>query len=102
VWSVYIVQSERDGSLYVGITLDVEARVAAHNAGMGAKRTRGRGPWVLCWSKAVGARGEAQREEARIKKLRRAQKLAIFWCTLSYAGRRPLLRSLDREDHEDH
>src|SRR5664280_166142 len=42
-WFVYIARCS-DGTLYIGITRDVAARIAAHNAGRGARYTRGRGP----------------------------------------------------------
>ena len=51
-WYVYIVRCS-DGSLYTGITKDVEARVSMHNAGRGAKYTRARRPVELVCRKAV-------------------------------------------------
>ena len=42
-WHVYIVRCA-DGSLYTGVAIDVRARIATHNAGQGAKYTRGRRP----------------------------------------------------------
>lgn len=77
-WSVYIIQSARDGSLYTGIALDVEQRVKVHHLGAGAKRTRGRGPWKLVWAKVVTSHSSALRTEARIKKLSRQRKLRLI------------------------
>ena len=57
--------------------MDVQARVAAHQAGRGARYTRSRLPVELAWSRPVADRGAALREEARIKRLPRAQKLAL-------------------------
>lgn len=59
----------RDGALYTGIALDVNARFAAHAAGDGAKALRGRGPLQLAFHRAVGVRGAALRLEARVKRL---------------------------------
>lgn len=66
-----------DGSLYAGWTVDVKKRVAAHNAGTGAKYTRGRGPVTLAFAAGFATRGEAMREEARLKRLTRAEKEAL-------------------------
>ena len=75
-WHVYIVQCE-DGTLYCGMAIDVPMRVAAHNAGRGAKYTRGRRPVKLVYARKCVSRAEAAREEARLKRLGRRQKLAI-------------------------
>jgi putative endonuclease len=74
-WSVYLLRCG-DGTLYTGIATDVERRFAEHVAGKGARYTRGRGPLTLLGARAVGNRSEALREEARIKTLDRARKLA--------------------------
>lgn len=67
-----------DKSLYTGIATSVERRVAEHNAGKGAKYTRGRGPVRVVYTKRFRNRANASREEARIKKLSRTQKLALI------------------------
>jgi putative endonuclease len=46
-WYVYIVECEKDGTLYTGITTDVNRRISEHNSGKGAKYTRNRNPVVL-------------------------------------------------------
>lgn len=76
-WTVYILRCG-DGSLYTGITNDLDARIAAHEAGMGAKYTKGRGPFELVYSEACSGRSEATRREIAIKKLSRVQKLTLF------------------------
>jgi putative endonuclease len=68
-WYVYIVRCA-DGSLYTGITKDVESRVSLHNAGRGAKYTRTRRPVELVYSEEVADRGAAMRRECVIKRLR--------------------------------
>ena len=73
---VYLLRCA-DGSLYCGWTTDVAARVAAHNAGRGARYTRARLPVEVVWSAPMPDRVSAQREEARIKRLSRREKLAL-------------------------
>ena len=64
-------------SLYCGIALDVEARLAQHQAGKGAKYTRGRAPLALVFREACGSKGDALRRERQLKRLRRADKLRL-------------------------
>jgi len=72
-WSVYIVQCA-DGSLYTGIAKDVDHRVSAHNAGQGAKYTRGRRPVTLVYRETAANRSAALKRELAIKQLRPAEK----------------------------
>jgi putative endonuclease len=74
---VYLLRCA-DGTLYCGWTVDVEQRVAAHNAGRASRYTRTRLPVELAWSQRVPDRTAARREEARIKDLTRAGKLALI------------------------
>jgi putative endonuclease len=66
-----------DGTLYTGWTTDLEARLAAHNAGTGARYTRGRGPVRLVYWEEYEDQGQARRRECEIKKLDRRQKEAL-------------------------
>lgn len=75
-WHVYLVECG-DGTLYCGVTNDLERRVGAHASGRGARYTRGRGPVRLVWHEPVGERAEALRREAAVKRLPRAAKLAL-------------------------
>ena len=75
-WFVYVVRC-RDGSLYTGIARDVNARVAKHNQGRGARYTRGRGPVALVHVERKQSQGSALRREAAIKALPRKAKLAL-------------------------
>lgn len=70
---VYIVRCS-DGTLYTGYTTDVERRVAEHNAGAGAKYTRGRRPVRLVYKEAHATASEAMQREYAIKQLRRQTK----------------------------
>jgi putative endonuclease len=74
---VYLLRCA-DGTLYCGWTVDIEQRLASHNAGTASRYTRSRLPVELAWSQAQPDRGAARREEARIKMLPRAQKLALI------------------------
>ena len=73
----YIVECA-DGTLYSGWTNDLEKRVAAHNAGQGAKYTRSRRPVTLKYYEEFEDKNEALRREAALKKLSRAEKLKLI------------------------
>src|SRR5215831_6116809 len=75
-WHVYLARCS-DGSLYCGIALDVAARIAAHDAGTGARYTRGRGPLTLLAVRRCRDKGTALRIEHAVKRLPRARKLAL-------------------------
>ena len=70
-----------DGTFYAGWTCDLQRRLTAHNAGTGAKYTRGRGPVALVWAKNHPTKSEAMQTEVQLKKLKRAEKeaLAAAW-----------------------
>jgi putative endonuclease len=74
---VYLLRCA-DGTLYCGWAVDIEQRLAAHNAGRASRYTRSRLPVELAWSQAQPDRTAARREEARIKALPRAGKLELI------------------------
>ena len=76
-WFVYVLRC-RDGSLYTGISTDVERRVATHNAGKGARYTRPRLPVALVHLERKRSRGSALKREAAIKALSRAEKMSML------------------------
>ena len=76
-WYIYILRCG-DGTLYTGITDDVERRLAAHRAGKGAKYTRGRGPLELVYREKAEDKSAALRRESQIKRLSRADKLRLI------------------------
>jgi putative endonuclease len=76
-WVIYLLECI-DGSLYTGITNDLEKRLASHNAGLGAKYTRGRRPVTLLEFKTVESQSEALKLEYQIKQLPRYKKRAFF------------------------
>jgi putative endonuclease len=85
-WFVYLVRCG-DGSLYTGIARDVAARIAQHEAGKGARYTRGRGPFELCATKRCTSKGQALKLEHAVKQLSRERKEA-------FAERRKILLKL--------
>ena len=76
-WWVYILEC-RDGTLYTGCTDDISRRLAAHNAGSGAKYTRGRTPVLLRYCEEQPDRSAALRREAAIKRLTRKEKQMLI------------------------
>ena len=77
MWYLYILQCG-DGSLYTGITTDVEKRLESHRSGKGAKYTRGRSPLALKYREACGTHSDALKRELEIKHLSREEKLALI------------------------
>lgn len=82
----------RDGSLYAGWTNDLAARLAAHNAGQGAKYTRSRRPVELVYAEGFATKEEAMSREWHLKRLSRAQKLSLIEARSHQGG----------FDHEEH
>jgi len=76
-WTVYILECA-DGSLYTGITTDLERRVTEHEAGQGAKYTKGRNPFKLVYSEHCDDRATASRREIKIKAMSRSKKLGLL------------------------
>jgi putative endonuclease len=76
-WVCYLLECT-DGTLYCGITNDLDKRLAAHNAGEGAKYTRGRTPVKLAYCDACADKSAALKREMKIKGLSRAKKLAMI------------------------
>jgi len=74
---VYMLRC-RDGSLYTGWSTDVERRLARHRAGKASRYTASRLPVELVLAVPMADRSAAMREEARIKALNRADKLALI------------------------
>ena len=73
MWHLYLVRCA-DGTLYTGISTNVERRLLTHQRNQGARRLRGRGPLQLVFSQAVGDHSTALRIEHRVKKLSRSDK----------------------------
>jgi putative endonuclease len=82
-WMCYLLECA-DHTLYCGITNDLDKRLVAHNAGAGAKYTRGRAPVKLVYAEACDNKSDALRREREIKLMPRREKLAL--CGLTAAA----------------
>ena len=76
-WHLYLLECG-DGSLYTGITTDVERRLREHISGKGARYTRSHKVVGLLESRPFGSRSEALRAEAALKRLPKEKKLAAL------------------------
>lgn len=74
---VYIVKCN-DGSLYTGYAKDVDARIAKHNDGKGAKYTKTRRPVQLVYHEVYATKSEALKREYEIKNYTRQKKLQLI------------------------
>lgn len=76
-WYVYMVECA-DGTLYSGVTTDVERRIKEHNdSPKGAKYTRAKRPVKLVYTEACTGRSEATKREYALKQLTREEKLKL-------------------------
>lgn len=79
-WSLYLVRTAQ-GSLYTGVTTDVQRRFGQHEnkdkKNKGAKALRGKGPLTLVFEIVVGSRSDALKLEYRVKQLSRTDKELI-------------------------
>lgn len=76
-WCLYVLLC-RDGTLYCGITNDLHRRIAQHNAGKGARYTRGRGPVKLLRQWPQKSKSAALKAEITFKRLGRRAKDAFL------------------------
>jgi putative endonuclease len=74
-WYLYVVRC-RDGTLYTGISTDIDRRLAEHREGgdAGSKYLKGRGPLTLLFQKRLGSRSLALKVENMVKKLSKAKR----------------------------
>lgn len=74
-WYIYVLRCA-DGSLYTGVTIDLQRRIHEHNRNdrLAAKYTRPRRPVVLVYSEALPTRSAACRRESAIKRLPKSEK----------------------------
>lgn len=77
LWCLYILECA-DGSLYTGITNDLEKRLSAHNRGVAARYTRARLPVTLRYQEPHADRSAASKREAAVKRLSRAHKTVLI------------------------
>ena len=90
MWTVYIIQC-KDTTFYTGITTNLVARLKAHNAGTGAKYTRGRGPVSLVWSQPNLEESDARKREIQIKHMTRIQKEQMLFNELTPEEKRVIV-----------
>ncbi len=76
-WHLYLIECT-DGSVYAGITTDVDRRFREHISGKAARYTRSHAPLRLLGSRPVGSRSQALKAEFAIKRLPKGQKLAAL------------------------
>ena len=76
-WYLYILRCG-DGSLYTGITTDVEARLEMHRSGKGAKYTRGRGPLELVYREECESHSHALKRELTVKVMTKVEKQKLI------------------------
>ena len=77
IYFLYILECA-DGSLYTGIALDIEARLAVHGKGRGSKYVAARLPFRCVYKEGPFAKkGDALRRENEIKKMKRSEKLEL-------------------------
>ena len=74
MYQVYILKSAA-GRSYIGVSEDVDKRIAQHNAGV-SRWTRGKGPWVLEWTSRPLSLGEARKLEKLLKRQKGGSGLA--------------------------
>ena len=77
VWHLYLIECT-GGTLYAGISTDVERRYAEHLSGKGARYTRSHKPLRLLGARPCGSHSDALKAELALKKLPKARKLAAL------------------------
>ncbi len=77
-WYVYVLRCA-DGTLYTGVATDTQRRLRQHNGELsgGPRYTRGRRPVTLLWTEEAADRSAAQKREACVKHMSRAEKLLL-------------------------
>ncbi len=78
MYFLYILKCA-DDTLYTGITTDLERRITEHNESkLGARYTKARRPVELVYAKKFRDRSAASKEESRVKKISRAEKISMI------------------------
>ena len=66
MWHVYVLRSEKNDWLYIGLTKEIHRRLTEHNRGYN-RSTKGKGPFRLVHSETFTTRPEARRREVHLK-----------------------------------
>ena len=77
MWNVYVLESQKDSKLYIGVSQDVVIRVRRHNAG-GVSSTKYRRPLRLIGSKACSSFTEARAAEVNLKRLKNPSRVRAW------------------------
>jgi putative endonuclease len=78
-WLVYLLECS-DGTLYCGITNNLDRRIKQHNEGKASRYTRGRRPVKLdVRTSAYMSKGEALRFEALVKRTPKKWKYELIY-----------------------
>ena len=77
VWTVYIVECS-DGTLYTGVTNNLEKRLRNHNRRKGGRYTKGRAPVTLRYTEEHRTKSQAMKREEQVKGWTHARKLALI------------------------
>jgi len=77
MYYVYIIEC-KDGSLYTGITTDVQRRFKEHRLGKGGAYTRSKKVKKILYIEELKTRSKALKREFEIKNLHRDKKLALI------------------------
>ena len=67
MFNVYVLQSNKDASLYIGMTTDIPKRLGEHNSGK-TRSTKAKAPYKLVYSEMYQTKTEALKRERQIKK----------------------------------
>ncbi|MBN2333323.1 MAG: GIY-YIG nuclease family protein [Deltaproteobacteria bacterium] len=84
LWVIYILRCN-DGTLYTGITNNLDKRIETHARGQGSRYTRARLPLELVYQERASNRSEATRREIALKRMTRSQKIKLL--TITQTGR---------------
>ncbi len=85
IWFLYLIRCN-DGSLYTGITTDVNRRFKEHQSdkGKGSKYLRGKAPLQLVFKKKIGSKNLALKIEHRVKKFPKSKKELLIEETIIF------------------
>ena len=75
---VYILGSKRNGTLYIGVTTDLSARIFAHRSGTGSAFTKKYGAKILVWYETYDMVTDAIQRETTLKHWLRKWKLGLI------------------------
>jgi putative endonuclease len=75
---VYILASQRNGTIYIGVTSDLFHRMEQHHRGVGSAFVKKYGVYRLVYCEKHPLYADAIRRETSLKRWKRAWKLALI------------------------